>query len=239
LKQASIAILTDFDGTLTKADIGNELCLEAAPELYRNLEKKLKSEEISLLEYQEKMWSHFPMSESHFRNRARHHAELRDGVNEFLEHCLNIKIPVYVASCGLRPYIEEVLNFKLSPNASKAILETRCNEAHFGPTSITSFIAPKNVNHSPWPLDKGAWAQELKQTKSYDFVIGIGNGTSDRSFCGAVDALFATDGLARYCDKTSYNYSRFDNFFEIKELLKHTQEHAQNKCLNTPSKEKL
>lgn len=223
-----LAIVTDFDGTLTREDVGNELCIEACPELFKSLHAELKAERMTLKDYQQKMWSFFPMPEKLFRERARVHGKLRDGVIEFLEESADQGVPVYVASCGLRPYIEEVLNANLPIKALKAVTEIRCNEARFGPKGIEHFEAPLNVANSPWPLDKGYWAQEIKtaaqeRAQQNDggemFVVGIGNGTSDRSLCGKVDLLLATDGLARFCDREGHAYMRFDNFFEVSKIL--------------------
>ena len=217
----ALAIVTDFDGTLTREDVGNELCIEACPEVFKNLHAQLKSEKITLKEYQQRMWSNFPMNEATFRARARHHGALRNGVIEFLEKALDDGLPVYVASCGLRPYIEEVLQKNLTPKALKAIAEIRCNECKFDEHGIVEFKAPLNVIDSPWPLDKGHWAKEIKAAARPAQVrtVGIGNGTSDRSMCGQVDLLVATDGLARYCAKEKHDYARFDDFFEVSKIV--------------------
>lgn len=213
---ASCVIVTDFDGTLTEKDVGNELCREVIGPRFKELHASYKAGGLDLRTMQQKLWLGFPLSEKAFRERALHHGRLRPGVIEFLEKCVDDEIPVYVASCGLRPYIDVVLNAKLSPKALKAIREVRCNEATFDAEKISTFTAPDDASVSKYPLDKGAWCEALRITHPGKKVIAIGNGTSDHSFAGHADRLLATEGLATWCEKNNVPFEPFEDFFDIK-----------------------
>lgn len=212
-------VVSDFDGTLTEKDIGNELCLDAFPDHFRAIHRRYKNGELDLKTMQKILWENFPYSESKFTERALHFASLRPGVNDFLEKCLDQNIPVYVASCGLQPYITPVLDKLLRPRAHQAVLDLRCNRAEFDEEKISRFIPPQSRPESPYPLDKGEWARELAQkfgpqTK----ILGIGNGSSDRSMVGAVHLLAATEGLAEYCTQQKQSFRYFDDFTELLNL---------------------
>jgi hypothetical protein len=138
-KPSKWIVVTDFDGTLARKDVGDELCREALGKRFDELLAKYRGGDSNLLEYQGEVWPNFPMPEPLFRERSRFHGELRPGVGEFLRKCRARNIPVYVASCGVVTYIESVLDAHLSPEERKAIVQIRANTADFGPKGFTRF----------------------------------------------------------------------------------------------------
>lgn len=213
-------VVSDFDGTLSRKDVGNELCKEVLGETFFEIHRLYKKGGIDLRAMQQKVWQNFPLSEARFLERSLHYGELRPGVNEFLEHCLAHAVPVYVASCGLRPYIEVVLKQNLTPPARAAIKGLRCNEARFDHEKIAYFAAPDAETKSAYPLDKGAWCNELRAQHPGAKVLAIGNGTSDYSFAGHVDRLAATEGLATWCTQKKIPFEPFEDFRNMHELLR-------------------
>ncbi|MBS1984498.1 MAG: haloacid dehalogenase-like hydrolase [Bdellovibrionales bacterium] len=211
-------IVLDFDGTITERDVGNELSAEALGQRFFDTHAAYKRKEFGLKELQQKIWTNFPMGEKHFRERALHYAKLRPGVVEFFDRCLAKKIPVYIASCGIRAYIEAILDGLLPTRTRPAIRDIRCNEARFGANSIAEFIPPASSPDCPYPLDKGAWAMEMKARHPGAKVFAAGNGTSDRSFWPHVDLLAATEGLATWCSENKVPFTPFEDFRDFKDL---------------------
>lgn len=213
---AQWVVVTDFDGTLTKKDIGNELCNEVLGAKWHKLHAEYREGVFDLKEYQKKVWNHFPLNEPAFVQTSLKYAELRPGVEEFLCRAVDSNIPVYVASCGLRPYIEAALKHKLSPKALSAIKDIRCNEVRFSSTAISEFIPPITKAECPFPLDKGAWAREISASLGTPVkLLGIGNGTSDQSFWGVVDQLAAIESLEKWCVQNRLPYTPFVDFFDL------------------------
>jgi len=211
-------VATDFDGTITRLDVGNEIHRSLKPDEFGALQATYRSGGMTLKELQRQMWENFAMNEATFKKRALEFGALRDGANHFLESCLDAGIPVYVASCGIRTYIETVLDTMLTPKARSAILGIECNRAVFSAHGISQFIPPPSSPASPVPLDKGAWIQSIRREKHpHSKVLGIGNGSSDRSFAGQVDTLAATEALARWCEAESIPYVAFESFYELLE----------------------
>lgn len=210
-------VVSDFDGTLTDQDIGNELCKKFIPQKYEELRRQYKSKELNLREYQLQMWTHFPATEKAFRSFVRERAQFRPGVLEFISMCLERDIALYIASCGLRPYIDEALNALLPKNLRQAILEIRCNEARFGDNGIAQFELATENSASPYSLDKGAWCRDLKKNRSVK-ILAIGNGSSDQSFIGHSDALAATESLAEHCKEHKQPYIPFHDFHDLLKL---------------------
>jgi|GEM_PF-793845 len=209
-------VASDFDGTITKLDVGNEIHKSVKAQEFVDLQAAYRRGELPLKELQLKMWQDFPLSQSEFQNRALEFAELREGANDFFELCSDLSVPVYVASCGIEQYISPVLDSLLTPKARKAIYGLECNRAEFNETMLNRFIPPQSDAASPYPLDKGAWIQKIRREKHKEAkIMGIGNGTSDRSFAGQVDLLAATEALAKWCDAQKLDYLAFENFYEV------------------------
>ena len=158
------------------------------------------------------------MPEDKFRERSIHHGRLRPGVIEFLERCHEQKVPVYVASCGIRTYIDCVLESQLPAHLYKGLHGIHCNDVVFGPQGVTQYCPPDGDPSSPYPLDKGALSLRLKKQHAPSRVYGIGNGSSDRSFWPHVDRLAATEGLARWCTDKNIPFRPFENFFELLDI---------------------
>ncbi len=207
-------VVTDFDGTLTEQDVGNELCKEFIPDLFLELQTAYRAQKLSLREMQPRMWSDFPCGEARFRERAAQIGRLRPGVVEFLRLCRDREVPVYVASCGLRPYIEAVLDRTLPAELRGVVREIRCNEARFEGERLARFETPDDDPTSPYPLDKGAWCRALRERLGAR-VLGIGNGSSDRTFLGQSDELAATEALATYFERQGADFRRFTDFRDL------------------------
>ena len=214
-QNTSYIIVTDFDGTLTEKDVGNELSMLYRPQLFQELHASYSRGELRLREFQQQLWTGFPCSESEFVHSSLKAASLRPGVNEFLELCAHKEIPVYIASCGIDLYITSVINRFMSKFAQAAIKGLKSNIARFDEKSITTLIPPDQDQTQAEPLHKGRWAQELSQKHAGAKVIAIGNGGSDKTFLHHVDKIYATEKLIKTCENAQVDFEPFHNFFDI------------------------
>lgn len=207
-------VVTDFDGTLTEKDVGNELCKLYRPQEYKDLSNEYNAGVLTLRDFQQKMWTGFPTSREVFSESALRFAKLRPGVNEFLELCAHKEIPVYIASCGIDAYIEPVIERYFSKFAQAAIKGMACNKSEFSDEKLAKLIAPNQNLAEAEPLHKGRWARELGNQHARK-VVAIGNGGSDRTFIAHVDKLFATEKLPKICAAAGQEYTEFEHFFDI------------------------
>jgi 2-hydroxy-3-keto-5-methylthiopentenyl-1-phosphate phosphatase len=215
LHSTSFIVVTDFDGTLTEKDIGNELSMLYRPQLFRDLHASYSKGDLRLREFQKELWTGFPCSESEFVHSSLKAASLRPGVNEFLELCAHKKTPVYIASCGIDLYITSVIDRFMSKFAQAAIKGLKSNIARFDEKSIAEIIAPDQDRSQAEPLHKGRWAQELSRKHGGAKVIAIGNGGSDKTFLHHVDKIYATEKLIKTCENAQVEFEPFHNFFDI------------------------
>jgi 2-hydroxy-3-keto-5-methylthiopentenyl-1-phosphate phosphatase len=216
-------VVSDFDGTFTLEDIGNALCERFIPEKFQDLHGKYKSGVFSLREYQKLIWTGFPLSENKMFEVAQSVSGLRPGLEKFLEICLSQTIPVYIASCGIKTYIEGALAKHIQPVSRKAILGVESHKGLFSASEMTEieFRDPESKVGPRIPFNKGLFCDDIRKVWSEKFpdfrvkLVGIGNGTSDREFLGKVDVLFATEALATFCQKQNYPFTYFEDFNQI------------------------
>jgi 2-hydroxy-3-keto-5-methylthiopentenyl-1-phosphate phosphatase len=217
-----LVVVSDFDGTISRKDVGNEICLQIDSEKYKDLQALYRQKKITLRDYQKQMWEGLALTQNRMKSLAVQFSELRPGFLDFLRHCSNRKVSVYIASCGLRDYIEPVLEKEISKELRQCIHEISCHDATYADNRLRRLEFRDSESLSPiWPFDKGRWCRELKKVHGPEcLIIGIGNGTSDQNFVGSVDLIFATDALSEYCKSQNVPFVYFDNFFEIKDYLK-------------------
>jgi len=207
-------VVTDFDGTITEKDIGNELCKLYRPQLYSELSAAYSKELLKLRDFQHQIWTGFPCKKEEFISSSLRVATLRPGVNEFFEMCAHKNIPVYIASCGMDVYIDSIIDRFFSKFAQAAIKGIACNKTTFDDRELVKIEPPDNEPAQPEPLHKGRWAKALAN-ESQAKVIAIGNGGSDRTFIGHVDTIFATEKLINICEAAGESFIPFNHFFDI------------------------
>ena len=70
-------VVTDFDGTLTERDIGNELSMIYRPQLFKDLHASYSAGNLRLREFQQQLWTGFPCSKEEFIHASLKAASLR------------------------------------------------------------------------------------------------------------------------------------------------------------------
>jgi HAD superfamily phosphoserine phosphatase-like hydrolase len=212
-------VAADFDGTLTVEDVGNAICAEVLGPRFHELQRQYRSGALDLSTLHRLVWERFPLTEGALRAKAAAVAVLRPGAQELLRRCASAGAPVFVASCGLSAYVEAVVDARLHPAARAAIQGIRSIEATFDAQGIQELLSPAAASGCPYPLDKGAFCDELRGRFPGSRVLGIGNGTADRAFLGRVDLLAATGALADHCRAQGHPFLYFDDMSDILDSL--------------------
>jgi len=212
-----LAVLTDFDGTLTVKDVG-VLLLDtfASPEWRKEPELWRKGLIETFKELNEREFSYLPAAkEREMAAFAVANTQLRDGALELVEYCRNKSIPLEIVSGGLDFYMRPVLD-------------------HHGLTTLP-VLCLKHADFSSGDFVVPTYAEEVVvcditgackcsriwhyQVLGYE-VIYLGDGNSDRCPATQADVLFARDALAGYCDEKRISYKRFESMREVVAFLK-------------------
>jgi 2,3-diketo-5-methylthio-1-phosphopentane phosphatase len=208
------AIFCDFDGTISRRDVGynifrhfsggqNELLLPDWKAGRLSTRDCLRQEAAMVKATPDELYRYIDQF------------ELNAGFHEFVSTCVRNEIPLHVASDGLDFYINRILEKNnlahLSVVTNKAILENG---------GITVEFPHDNISCKRCGICKGERIQEFRRQTNGEYkIIFIGDGYSDA--CGAreADIVFAKKDLEQYCERQNIDYFPYDTFFDVADRM--------------------
>ncbi|MBT4482402.1 MAG: MtnX-like HAD-IB family phosphatase [Candidatus Latescibacteria bacterium] len=211
-----IRLFVDFDGTITKKDVGDAIFERfLRPELLeQGWHEQIISEWIA-----GRLTSHECLSRECEQTiiteeeliAELNNFEISEGFTETAHYCKNNGIPLLVLSDGLDYYIKYILE-----KHGLDDLEYRANHVYFSNGSL-GIEFPYGDRGCGRCGNCKRWHIETTRQDG-DCVIYAGDGYSDQYAIRSADVIFAKQDLAKYCDKENLDYFSYDNFFDI---LKH------------------
>src|SRR5262249_26052358 len=105
-------VVLDFDGTVTTADVGDEICERFAGPEWRDIDRLWEEKRISLPDAQEGMWSLVSGERNAILDFARAIGTLRPGLDALVDACRGSEL--VLASGGFDFYIEAILGSTLA-----------------------------------------------------------------------------------------------------------------------------
>jgi len=204
-------VFVDFDGTITKIDVGEELFLQFGD--------PVKAREIIALWMEDKIssnetWIRLCETLTDFDlekvNAFIDSVEIDDNFLEFVEYCKKHEIDITILSDGLDFYIDRILsNYKLQH------LKRYSNKIEFSSDNTLTPVFP----FSDEECKQCANCKRnhiLNLSADDDFTIYIGDGYSDKCPAQFCDFIFAKNSLLKYCELNRITYFPYRNFHEVK-----------------------
>ena len=209
-RKKPLAVLVDFDGTITTVDIGDQVVIKFAEPGWENALLKFKAGEINVRE----LWS-YEISllrknrESEAVIYCVNSAEIRQGFREFVEYCYAQEIKIEVASSGMNFYVDSILEangFAELPRA-RPIVQYDCRGRGV-------MVMPDSIRDcSMTALCKCDRIWRLRREGHR--VIFIGDGVSDQCAVSQADIVIATGSLLDICIDKNIAHISFENFNEV------------------------
>ena len=197
----------DFDGTITVDDISYGILDKFARGDWRVWEEKYHRNEISVGEFNARVFSMVKTDKATLIAYARLHSRLRDGLKDLIAFCKHQDIEFVIVSNGLDFYIETVLN-DLKLRKIKALT----GKTEFNHNGITvRYIGP--TGEELMSGFKEAYTK-LYIDKGYR-VVYIGNGISDIPAARLSYRIFARDDLLDHCKEANLEYIPFDDMNDV------------------------
>lgn len=212
--QRRFKVFIDFDGTITKTDIGENMFLRFGneTEAYSIINRWIKKE-ISSKESWKLLCGTIKNYNQEEFNKFISMIEIDPYFKEFYEFCLRNDMEVFVLSDGLDYYIkkfftlnglEEIKFFSnvFSLNGSNEIIpqfpysDEEC-----------SICANCKRNHI------------IENSSDNDITIYIGDGYSDTCPAQYVDFLFAKNSLLKFCELNRISYYPYNDFSDVKKTV--------------------
>ncbi len=204
-------IFVDFDGTITKEDVGTAFFRRFGnkTESLRYVDKwktgELSGRDLTLME------AEFVRVTKEDALNFAEDFEIDHGFKSFVSFCKDNSIDITVLSDGLDFYIKKIFETN-----EISLLPYYSNLAHFESGGI-KIEFPYQSDCTKCGNCKGYHI--LTKTGIDDVVVYIGDGFSDRCAVQYADMVFAKDDLLRYCEDNNVTYFPFEDFGDVNEKL--------------------
>ncbi|MDR7871552.1 MAG: MtnX-like HAD-IB family phosphatase [Tissierellaceae bacterium] len=208
-----VAILIDFDGTITKKD-SNDLLME---KLLSNRFEEIsqREEDLNFMDFFSSLFNEINMTEEEYLEFILKEVELSEGFYEFYKKAKSYNIPLAVVSGGfvngIVPFLKkhgiediDVFANRLNFEGDKVVIEYYhniddcCEIGSCGNCKVLHYQSYKRDNFN---------------------VIFIGDGITDRSVASKADIVFAKDGLLKYCNENNIDCIPWNDFDDISRII--------------------
>ncbi len=206
-------LICDFDGTLTRVDVGDALCERFADPSWRDVDAQWLRGEISLPEAQRRMWATVRATTAELVREARRVGSLRPGADDVLAAAADGRIELVIASGGFDLYIGALLGDRAA--AVSAMYHNRLVPREGG-------VEPafrEDLSCERCAVCKGRVVHAHRDDRRR--VAFCGDGSSDRCAAGVAPELFAVRGstLARHCERRGVPHVPFDDLGTVLSAL--------------------
>jgi len=220
-----LAVVCDFDGTATVLDVGDEISRHFCGADHLALQKKLFLEgKLDTRGIIQSIYTNVVATEAEVVAFAVGAAKLRPGFAELISAARDRGAPFFLASGGLRQYIEAVLAAHL-PAALRAHVQVRANEAEFSPKGLRVRY-PTDVESRAAGCDVCGSCKRVSIAEARRggarYVLGIGDGFADRCLVQFADRTFAREDsyLHRYCKQHDLACTPFSELYGAVEAVR-------------------
>lgn len=210
MQEKKFKIFVDFDGTITKTDVGEALFMEFGDrEKVEAIIRNLLSDKISARE----SWVQLCSTVSDFSKEKFDNflagIEIDKTFINFVEYCDSNKFEMYVLSDGFDYYINKIFKRENLNNLTVYSNKLHINKLnHLIPSfpffdSGCSSSANCKRNHI------------ITHSSDDDYTIFVGDGNSDKYTVQFCDFIFAKDDLLKYCERERITYFPFESFYDV------------------------
>jgi 2,3-diketo-5-methylthio-1-phosphopentane phosphatase len=207
LKNSKIAVLSDFDGTITTNNVLNSLYGKFAAPSYREILERWNRGEISTMEEIETVFATISASRAEMESFL-DTVTLDPGFPSLLKYCREAGIKFVIVSDGLVWYIEYILRHHEIQEVSVYACEIQFEEGgyRFSYPWFDPSTPLRSVSKSTIVRDYQSWGYK---------VIFIGDGVSDFEAVQVADIVYARDVLLDYTEDNGIQAREFSDMGDI------------------------
>lgn len=216
MKNNSIALATDFDGTIIKQDF-----------FWHIIDKVLSEEDIEPWDdYKEGRITHFEGLNRIFKkiripaktlHKLIFEISLEDCFLDTIKLCIKNNIKIYIISAGADYYIKLILE-ELGIKDSIEIIANKSAYSQEQGLIMTKMNESSEFYSANYGVNKVGVIKYLK--KHYDKVIFAGDGTPDFEAAKYADIVFARGALLKLCKENNIKADRLDSYCNVFEYIK-------------------
>jgi 2-hydroxy-3-keto-5-methylthiopentenyl-1-phosphate phosphatase len=209
-KNKPLAVLVDFDGTITVRDVGDEVIEKFAEPGWNEALDRYRAGKLNVRE----LWAYdIGLLRKDREKAAVEHsvnfAQIRDGFSELVQYCKSRDIPIKVVSSGMHFYVDAILaahGFGDLPRARPFVEYD--GEGH-GVMTMPEGLQDCGMT-ALCKCDR-VWSWRRKGYR----VMFVGDGVSDQCAVGQADVVLATGRLRGVCESKGIEHTPFESFGEV------------------------
>jgi 2,3-diketo-5-methylthio-1-phosphopentane phosphatase len=207
-----IAVFSDFDGTITRLDIGDEIFKQFGT--FEPYHSQLVSGELKISEYWHIVCNSLKVGKDQIIDFA-NSAEIDAYFKEFADYCFRSDINLSVISDGYDIYIDAVMQ-----RMDLRRVPVYCNKLIFedGKSPVPFFPGASESCHCLCASCKRN--AMLSDVPEETIIVFIGDGASDYCAAEHADIIFAKGNLAAYCNENKLPHYPFSTFFDVMRIFK-------------------
>ncbi len=205
------AVLTDFDGTVTRTDVAEDILQEFAPPEWWDIEELHRARKIGTRETMVRQFALVHATEEEMLRFVDRHVQLDETFPAFVASCRDRGIPLEVVSEGLDFYLHHLLR------KWRIEVPVRTNRTSFEGRDVRIAYPYADPTCNLCGTCKLRRLFELRVAGYH--VAYVGDGHSD--LCPAVEAdmVFAKKELADLCREEAIDFIPFDTFADVQREL--------------------
>ena len=201
------AVLTDFDGTVTRTDVAEDILGAFAPPEWCTIEEEHRARKIGTRETMVRQFALVRASEAEMLRFVDEHVQLDDTFPTFAAACRRRGIPLEIVSEGLDFYLHHLLRkWRID-----VPVRTNATTIEEGRVRISYPYADPTCN-----LCGTCKLRRLFELRVAGYHVAyVGDGHSD--LCPAIEAdvVFAKKELADLCREEAIDFIPFDTFADV------------------------
>ena len=209
MQKKNFKIFVDFDGTITKEDVGEGIFRKfGKPEIVNKVIDDLLNDRISSRECWEVLCESTRIVDQTELNNFIDKIEIEEDFSEFIDFCQGNEFEIFVLSDGFDYYLKKIFErenltgLKYFANA----LEVKDGKLIPSfPYYKADFVSSANCKRDHIITNSG----------DDDFTVFIGDGNSDKDAVLYSDFIFAKNDLLRFCEMERITYFPFKNFYDV------------------------
>ncbi len=215
-----MVILTDFDGTITREDVLDEILEHFADKEWMQIEQRWLAGEIGSLDCLTQQMALVKTGASELETFL-DSITIDPSFEAFLQYCFAQEIPLKIVSDNFRWFIRHILRKNLPEHHS--ILDRipiYSNEVKLMGTRLEfSFPYSGAACVHGCATCKAELVKKIKSEEK-DEIVFIGDGLSDRYGAREADLVFGKSKLIDYCRQDRIEVIPFEQFTKIHEWIK-------------------
>jgi len=210
LTDKQFKIFLDFDGTITKNDVGEEIFRKFFDEkIVSKIVGDLLADRISSRECWESLCESALINDKKKFDNFILSQEIEPTLNRFVEYCEANSFEIFILSDGFDYYIDKILKrenlSRLKVFSNKLLLNDDGKLIPYFPYYNADCRSSANCKRN----------HIIENSGEDDYTVFIGDGNSDIEAIQYVDFIFAKDELLKYCEIQRITYFPFKNFDDV------------------------